>query len=50
MEIKDNQNCLVTNILQNIYFCEAKNVKQVWNNMRMSKGWLNVIFLEKYPF
>ncbi len=49
MEIEGNQNCLVTNILQNIYFCVAKKVIQVWNNMRMSKWWQNVIFWWNIP-
>jgi len=31
-------NCLVTNILQNIFVCvQQKNLIQVWNNMRVSK-------------
>ncbi len=42
MDVNDNQNCLVTNILQNIFFCILqKKESHTRNSMRVSKWWQN---------
>ncbi len=41
-------NCLVTNLLQNIFFCaQQKKETQVWNTLRVSKWWQNCNFWVK---
>ncbi len=45
MEVIENQNSLLTNIIQNIFFCvPQKKLLQIWTDMRVSKWWQNFHF------
>ncbi len=55
MEVNGNRKCLVTNILQNIFYYvlqkKKKTVIQGWGwDLRVSKWWQNWHFWVDYPF
>jgi len=51
LQWKSPVNCLITNILQNFFFCvQEKKLIQVWNNLRVGKWWHNLNYGVNYPF